>query len=105
MNETGWTRVAKDSEVAERVPVVVAAGEEKVLLVRLSGTVHAVGHKCPHYEEKLEHGALFGTEVVCKSHFARMDVMTGRVIAPPAFNDLPGVSRQGGGRRGLGGPG
>jgi NADPH-dependent 2,4-dienoyl-CoA reductase/sulfur reductase-like enzyme len=48
-----------------------------------------VGHKCPHYEEKLEKGVLFGTEVVCKSHLARMDVTTGRVIAPPAFNDLP----------------
>ena len=89
MDESGWTRVAKESELAEKVPVVVAAGEEKVLLVRLSGTVYAVGHKCPHYEEKLEHGALFGTQIICKSHFARMDVTTGRVIAPPAFNDLP----------------
>lgn len=89
MVETGWTRVAKESELAEKVPVVVAAGEEKILLVRLSGTVYAVGHKCPHYEEKLEHGALFGTQIICKSHFARMDVTTGRVISPPAFNDLP----------------
>ncbi len=55
----------------------------------LSGAIHAVGHKCPHYEEKLEHGALFGNQIICKSHFARMDVTTGRVIAPPAYNDLP----------------
>ncbi len=89
MGETGWTRVAKASELAEKVPVAVAVGEDKVLLVRLSGTVYAVGHKCPHYEEKLEHGALFGNQIICKSHFARMDVTTGRVIAPPAFNDLP----------------
>ncbi|MGA2379431.1 MAG: Rieske 2Fe-2S domain-containing protein, partial [Spirochaetia bacterium] len=89
MDETGWTRVAKESDLAEKALVVVAVGEEKVLLVRLQGTVHAVGHECPHYQEKLENGALFGTQIVCKSHFARMDLTTGRVIAPPAFNDLP----------------
>jgi NADPH-dependent 2,4-dienoyl-CoA reductase/sulfur reductase-like enzyme/nitrite reductase/ring-hydroxylating ferredoxin subunit len=89
MDETVWTSVAKESDLAEGALVVVTAGEEKILLVRLQGTVHAVGHKCPHYEEKLEKGALFGTQIVCKSHFARMDVTTGTVIAPPAFNDLP----------------
>jgi NADPH-dependent 2,4-dienoyl-CoA reductase/sulfur reductase-like enzyme/nitrite reductase/ring-hydroxylating ferredoxin subunit len=89
MEDAGWTSVAKESDLAEGALVVVEAGEEKILLVRIKGTVHAVGHKCPHYEEKLEKGALFGTQIVCKSHFARMDVTTGRVIAPPAFNDLP----------------
>jgi len=89
MEESGWRSVAKDSDLAEGTLVVVEAGEEKILLVRIKGTVYAVGHKCPHYEEKLEKGALFGTQIVCKSHFARMDVTTGRVISPPAFNDLP----------------
>ena len=89
MDEAGWRSVAKGSDLAEGALTVVDAGEEKILLVRINGTVHAVGHKCPHYEEKLEKGALFGTEIVCKSHFARMDVTTGRVIAPPAYNDLP----------------
>jgi apoptosis-inducing factor 3 len=89
MDETGWRNVAKVSDLAEKVPVVVEAGEEKILLVLLQGTVYAMGHECPHYQEKLEHGALFGTQIICKSHFARMDVTTGRVMAPPAFNDLP----------------
>jgi NADPH-dependent 2,4-dienoyl-CoA reductase/sulfur reductase-like enzyme/nitrite reductase/ring-hydroxylating ferredoxin subunit len=89
MDEAGWKSVARDSDIAEKALVVVTSGEDKILLVRIQGTVYAVGHECPHYQEKLEHGALFGTQVVCKSHFARMDVTTGRVIAPPAFNDLP----------------
>jgi len=89
MEETGWIRVAKESDVAEGALVAVPAGEDTVLLARVAGKIHAVGHKCPHYEEKLEKGALFGTQLVCKSHFARMDVTTGRVIAPPAYNDLP----------------
>jgi NADPH-dependent 2,4-dienoyl-CoA reductase/sulfur reductase-like enzyme/nitrite reductase/ring-hydroxylating ferredoxin subunit len=89
MDESGWRSVAKERDLAEGTLVVVEAGEDRILLVRIRGTVHAVGHKCPHYEEKLEKGVLFGTEIVCKSHLARMDVATGRVIAPPAFNDLP----------------
>jgi NADPH-dependent 2,4-dienoyl-CoA reductase/sulfur reductase-like enzyme/nitrite reductase/ring-hydroxylating ferredoxin subunit len=89
MEESGWTKVAREADVAEGVPVAVAVGEEKVLLARVHGKIHAVGHKCPHYEEKLEHGALFGTQIICKSHFARMDVTTGQVLAPPAYNDLP----------------
>ena len=89
MEETGWIRVAKDSDIAEGALVAVPAGEETVLLARVGGKIHAVGRKCPHYEEKLEKGALFGTQLVCKSHFARMDITTGRVIAPPAYNDLP----------------
>jgi NADPH-dependent 2,4-dienoyl-CoA reductase/sulfur reductase-like enzyme/nitrite reductase/ring-hydroxylating ferredoxin subunit len=89
MAETVWTRVGKETDFLEGTPVAVAAGEEKVLVVRIGGTVHAVGHKCPHYEEKLENGALLGTQIVCKSHLARMDVTSGRVVSPPAFNDLP----------------
>jgi len=89
MVETGWTRVAKESDLTDYALVVAAVGDEKILLVRIQGNVYAVGHECPHYQEKLEHGALFGTQIICKSHFARMDVTTGRVIAAPAFNDLP----------------
>jgi len=89
MQETGWARVAKESDIAEGALVTVTVGEDTVLLSRVHGKLHAVGRKCPHYEEKLEKGALFGTELVCKSHFARMDITTGRVIAPPAYNDLP----------------
>jgi NADPH-dependent 2,4-dienoyl-CoA reductase/sulfur reductase-like enzyme/nitrite reductase/ring-hydroxylating ferredoxin subunit len=89
MDEAGWKRVARDADCAESVPLVVEEGMDKILLVRLKGKLYAVGHECPHYQEKLENGALFGTQVVCKSHFARIDVTTGRVVSPPALNDLP----------------
>jgi NADPH-dependent 2,4-dienoyl-CoA reductase/sulfur reductase-like enzyme/nitrite reductase/ring-hydroxylating ferredoxin subunit len=89
MDESTWTKVARESDLPEGVMVLVESGEEKILLVRVEGKVHAVGHECPHYQEKLEKGVLFGHEVVCKSHFARLDVTTGKMISPPALNDLP----------------
>jgi NADPH-dependent 2,4-dienoyl-CoA reductase/sulfur reductase-like enzyme/nitrite reductase/ring-hydroxylating ferredoxin subunit len=86
----GWKRVAAETDLKEGVPIVVEGeGDDKALLVRVKGTIHAVSHTCPHYEEKLEKGVLFGTEIVCKSHLARMDVTTGGVVAGPAYNDLP----------------
>jgi len=89
MEESTWTKVAEESRLQEGVPVLVESGEDKILLVRLEGKIHAVGHECPHYQEKLENGVLFGRELVCKSHFARLDVTTGKTTAPPAMNDLP----------------
>ena len=89
MDDVAWKRVAKASDLVEGKPVVVEVGEEKVLLTQIHGAVYAVGHECPHYQEKLEKGALFGSEIVCKSHFARMDVTTGKVLSAPAMNDLP----------------
>ena len=85
-----WTRVAAEADLKEGTPIVVdTAGEDKALLVRVKGKLYAVSHECPHYQEKLENGVLFGTEIVCKSHLARMDVTTGRLVAGPACNDLP----------------
>ncbi len=89
MDVVSWTKVAEESGLKEGVPVLVESGEDKILLVRLEGRVHAAGHECPHYQEKLENGVLFGRELVCKSHFARLDVTTGKMISPPAMNDLP----------------
>jgi NADPH-dependent 2,4-dienoyl-CoA reductase/sulfur reductase-like enzyme/nitrite reductase/ring-hydroxylating ferredoxin subunit len=89
MDDAAWRMVARESELAEGVPLLVSAGEEKILLVRLDGRIHAVGHECPHYEEKLEKGVLIGSEIVCKSHFARFDVTTGKMTSPPSLNDLP----------------
>jgi NADPH-dependent 2,4-dienoyl-CoA reductase/sulfur reductase-like enzyme/nitrite reductase/ring-hydroxylating ferredoxin subunit len=90
MADASWKRVAAEADLTEGVPIVVdGEGEDKALVVRVKGKVYAVSHECPHYQEKLEKGVLFGTEIVCKSHLARMDITTGRLIAGPAYNDLP----------------
>ncbi len=90
MADEGWKKVAVEKDLKEGVPIVVEGeGDDKALVVRVKGKIHAVSHKCPHYEEKLEKGVLFGTEIVCKSHFGRMDITTGEVLAGPPYNDLP----------------
>jgi apoptosis-inducing factor 3 len=89
MAESGWTDVCPEGDLTEGVPRLVSIGEEGIYLVRLDGAIYAVGHECTHYQGKLEDGVLIGSQVVCPSHNARFDVKTGRVLIPPAFNDLP----------------
>ncbi len=89
MDDAPWVRVCRDDELAEGEPRVLNAGGQDVYLVRLDGVVRAVGTECPHYHEPLIKGVLFGHEVVCPAHFARLDVRDGRMVSPPALDDLP----------------
>ena len=89
MDEATWVRVCRDDELTEGEPRVLNAGGQDVYLVRLDGAVRAVGTECPHYHEPLIKGVLLGHEVVCPAHFARLDARDGRMISPPALDDLP----------------
>jgi NADPH-dependent 2,4-dienoyl-CoA reductase/sulfur reductase-like enzyme/nitrite reductase/ring-hydroxylating ferredoxin subunit len=84
-----WQRICREAELVEGAPRLVKVGKDDVYLVRLAGRVHAMGNKCPHYGCPLNEGVLFGNVVVCKCHDARLDVTTGRMVSPPALNDLP----------------
>jgi NADPH-dependent 2,4-dienoyl-CoA reductase/sulfur reductase-like enzyme/nitrite reductase/ring-hydroxylating ferredoxin subunit len=87
--ETGWRKVARESDLIEGVPVLAKAGDEGIYLVRLDGVVRALGHECPHHHDPLEKGALIGGEAICPAHFARLDARDGKLVAPPALDDLP----------------
>ena len=87
--ETGFRKVARDSDLIEGIPVLATAGEEGIYLVRLDGVVRALGHECPHHHDPLEKGALIDGEIVCPGHFARLNARDGKLIAPPALDDLP----------------
>ena len=100
MDSSQWRMVARESDVAEGGLKLVEAGDEKIILTRRDGQVFALGHMCPHYQEKLEKGLVVAGEIICKSHQARFDVRTGRMTSPPARDGLP-ATRQGAGRRNL----
>ena len=89
MDDAAWIRVCRDEDLVEGEPRVLKAGDAEVYLVRHDGTVRALGTECPHYHEPLIKGVLFGHEIVCPAHFARLDVREGRMIVPPALDDLP----------------
>ncbi len=89
MEGNEWKAVAAESALAEGRPVAAVVEERKILLVRLAGRVYACGNECTHYKAPLTDGLLAGHIVTCPWHNARFDVRDGRLVAPPALNDLP----------------
>lgn len=86
--EGGWVRVAKRSELAAgEVLGVVAAGRE-IALYEAEGEIFATDNICTHAFARLSDGWLDGAVIECPLHAARFDVRTGKVLDPPASEDL-----------------
>ena len=89
MSEPEWRKVCRQADLLEGMPLLAKAGEDEICLVRLDGSIHAIGNKCTHYECPLNEGLVIGNVVTCKCHDARFDLRTGKALAAPALNDLP----------------
>jgi NADPH-dependent 2,4-dienoyl-CoA reductase/sulfur reductase-like enzyme/nitrite reductase/ring-hydroxylating ferredoxin subunit len=89
METNGWKAVASESALKEARPVAAVLDDRKLLLVSLDGKIYACGGECPHYKAPLTDGLLAGHIVTCPWHNARFDVRDGRMVSPPALNDIP----------------
>ncbi|HTP59081.1 MAG TPA: FAD-dependent oxidoreductase, partial [Spirochaetia bacterium] len=88
MSDSEWRKVGRLEDLKDGSALLVKAGEDEVFLVRRGSAVHAIANKCTHYECPLNEGMLVGDVVTCKCHDARFDIRTGKVLSPPALNDL-----------------
>jgi naphthalene 1,2-dioxygenase ferredoxin component len=66
---------------------VEVAGRQ-IALYDCDGTIYATDNICTHAYARLSDGWLDGTAIECPLHAARFDVRTGKVLAPPATEDL-----------------
>src|SRR5262245_53314506 len=81
----GFVKVAKLHDVIEGQAKVFEAGDERVALCKVDGTVFALADVCTHDGGPLGEGDLDGYEIICPRHGARFDVRTGAVLAFPAI--------------------
>lgn len=89
MGEQEWRQTGvRESELEEVRPVTVAVDGRQVLLLRAEGRLQACGAECSHYKGPLAEGRVSGHTVTCPWHNARFDVRDGRLLSPPALNDL-----------------
>ena len=63
--------------------------EDKILISRVQGKIHAVGNYCSHFGAPLSTGLLFDDKVLCPWHAASFSVVTGAVESAPGLNGLP----------------
>jgi NADPH-dependent 2,4-dienoyl-CoA reductase/sulfur reductase-like enzyme/nitrite reductase/ring-hydroxylating ferredoxin subunit len=89
MNRKRFKSLCSLTELAEGRLSVKKIKSKEFLLLRRGSSVFVCSNKCPHHGARLSEGLVFGTEVVCPCHHARFDLSSGRVLTPPALDDIP----------------
>lgn len=63
--------------------------DDKVLISRYQGKLHAVGNYCSHFGAPMSTGLMFDDKVLCPWHAAAFNVVTGAVENAPGIDGLP----------------
>jgi nitrite reductase/ring-hydroxylating ferredoxin subunit len=84
-----WHLAAAFDDVEAGVPHPVEIAGKAIALYRLGDEIHALGDFCPHQRDvRLSEGFLDGEVIECPMHQSCFDVRSGRVLSPPAREDL-----------------
>ena len=76
-------------ELAEGQLKHVLVEEQPVLLLRLDGTIYALGAVCSHYGAPLNQGKIVESTIECPWHASRFALQDGRVVQGPACAGVP----------------
>ena len=93
-----YMKLGTPSDFAEGRMVRVDAKGLPVMVVRINGTLNAIGAVCSHAGGPLDEGKLGGCIVTCPWHASRFDVTNGEVKGGPAtFSQPQLIVRESGG--------
>ncbi len=84
-----WTPVLDDSELREGEPRRVEVNGARILLLRRTGQIYAIGEVCSHLGGPLAEGAIKGDTVQCPWHGSQFSLRDGSVINGPATHPQP----------------
>ncbi len=87
-SENGWVRVAGRADLESGEVIGIEAGGRSIAIYDCDGELYATDNICTHAYACLSDGWLDGNMIECPLHAARFDVRTGRVLDPPATEDL-----------------
>lgn len=89
MVNTRSITVARTADIQPGELAVYEVEGARIAVANADGRFFAVDDTCTHEQCSLaEEGTLEGTVVTCGCHGAQFDVVTGAVLAPPAFEPL-----------------
>lgn len=83
-----WIDVARVGEIADNACILYDLDDEDIAVYHLDGEYFAIEDRCTHDGGDLASGWVEGGCAVCPRHGARFDIRTGRVMAPPAYEDI-----------------
>jgi 3-phenylpropionate/trans-cinnamate dioxygenase ferredoxin subunit len=83
-----WIDVARVDDLPEGERKVVATEAGKIAVFHLADGFYAIEDICTHDGGELASGSLEGDEIICPRHGARFCIRNGRVLTPPAYEDV-----------------
>jgi 3-phenylpropionate/trans-cinnamate dioxygenase ferredoxin subunit len=83
-----WTEVGKVDDVVSKGWLQVNLNGTLIVAYHIEGKFYAVEDICTHDGAVLSGCPLEGDEIICPRHGARFSVKTGKVTAPPAWEDI-----------------
>jgi 3-phenylpropionate/trans-cinnamate dioxygenase ferredoxin subunit len=81
--------VGSVEEVKQGGRLFLEIDEKPIVILNINGQFYAIADVCSHDDGPVGEGALEGFEIICPRHGARFDIRTGKVLALPAFVDIP----------------
>jgi len=81
--KSAWHMACSVEDIPQRGGRLVRAGETQIALFRLSsGVIRAIDNRCPHKQGPLAEGIISNDTIICPLHAQKIDLETGKVLAP-----------------------
>jgi naphthalene 1,2-dioxygenase system ferredoxin subunit len=87
-DDTGWVRAAERRDLADGEVFGVEVEGRSIALYATDNGIFATDNICTHAYARLSDGWLDGEVIECPLHAARFDIRSGKVLDPPATEDL-----------------
>jgi 3-phenylpropionate/trans-cinnamate dioxygenase ferredoxin subunit len=84
-----YVSVGTVDELKDGERLFVEIDGKPIVVINLAGQYYALADVCSHDDGPVGEGSIEGFEIICPRHGARFDIRTGKVIALPAFVDIP----------------
>ena len=84
-----FVKVAETKDIQPSKMMAVEVDGEKVCVANVEGKYYAIGNVCTHMGGPLAEVKLEGNVVQCPWHGSRFDIITGKVLMPPAVREEP----------------
>ncbi len=81
--------VGSVEELNEGERLFIEIEGKPIVILFIHGEYYAIGDVCSHDDGPVGEGNVEGYEIICPRHGARFDIRTGKVLALPAFVDIP----------------
>ncbi|MBS62077.1 non-heme iron oxygenase ferredoxin subunit [Salinisphaera sp.] len=88
MSSGEWIAVGRVGDIADQQCLRCDIDDEPIAVYNLGGEYFAIEDRCSHDDGELADGWVDDGCAVCPRHGARFDIRTGRVMAPPAYEDI-----------------